>query len=86
MNKLRTCAYLTYPQGYSWTTFCQMWDKKMREEHDTECGMRFAEQMKHIMTSLQNGDGMALCRFMEIERLRVLANEKCLIMPAIGFM
>ena len=63
-----------------------MWDKKMREEYSTEWGMRFAEHMKHIMTSLQNGDGMALSHFMERERKRVLANEKCLMMPAIEFM
>ena len=86
LNKLRTCAYLTYIQGTSWTTFCQMWDKKMREEYSTEWGMRFAEHMKHIMTSLQTGDGMALSRFMESERVRILANEKCLMVPAIDFM
>ena len=57
----------------------------MREEHGTEWGMRFAEQMKHIMTSLQNGDGMALSRFMESERLRILADEQCLQVPAICF-
>ena len=86
LNKLRTCAFLSFTQRDCWTPFCQMWDKKMREEHKTEWGMRFAEYRKHIMTSLQTGDGMALSRFMENERLRVLANEVCLIMPAIDFM
>ena len=85
MNKLRTCAHLTFPQSTSWTTFCQMWDKKMREEKGTTWGKDFAEMMKQIMTSLQQGDCMALSRFMESERLRILADEQCLQVPAICF-
>ena len=86
LNKLRTCAHLTFPQSTSWTPFCQMWDKKMREEKGTTWGKDFAEMMKQIMTSLQQGDCMALSRFMESERVRILANEKCLMVPAIDFM
>ena len=86
LDKLRTCAFISYTQRDTWGPFCQMWDKKMREAHGTEWGMLFAEEMKQIMTNLQNGDGMALSHFMESERKRILANEKCLMMPAIEFM
>ena len=85
LNKLRTCAYLTYIQGTSWTTFCQMWDKKMREEKGTTWGKDFAEMMKQIMTSLQQGECMALSRFMESERRRILADEQCLNVPSLCF-
>ena len=71
LDRLRACAFLSYPQRDTWGVFKEMWDQKMRTAHDTEWGMLFAEEMKQIVTNLQNGDGMSLSHFMESERKQI---------------
>ena len=85
LDRIKAVAYLTPPQSDTWGAFKELWDEKRRTAHNTQWGMLFAEEMKQIVTDLQNGAGMALSHWMEKERQRILPDEECLMLPAIEF-
>ena len=85
MDRIKTVAYLTPPQCDTWGAVKELWDDTRRTGHITHWGRIFAEEIKQILTDLQNGAGMALSHWMESERRRTLADEKCLMIPAIEF-
>ena len=85
LDRMKAVAYLTPPQSDTWGAFKEMWDEKRRRALDTQWGRVFAEEMKQILTDLQNASVNALSQWMENERQRVLPNEECLILPAINY-
>ena len=85
LDRIRAVSWLNPQQARYWQVFKELWDEKRRHAQGPEWGRIFAEETKHILEDMYNGDLQALSKWMEKERARVLPMEECLQMPAITF-
>ena len=85
LDRIRSVSKLTPPQANIWQLFKEEWDERRRKGVGIRWGSVFAEEMKQILSDLQNGSVDAFSVWMENERKRILPDAECLMLPGITF-